>query len=148
MGKEMHITMLKGDKDTGKTTVLNLVYDELLKQGWKVELPKKLIGPAEGKDFVATLTKDKKRIAFFTSGDYTIFVFVAIEIIARLDVDILLIACRTDRFDKCFESKELGTPKTILENYSHEIIPSDLNNQNKILQQILDDINKDKRSKT
>jgi hypothetical protein len=141
----MHITLLKGDKKTGKTTALNSVYDNLTKQGWSVELPKKQIGVAGGNDFVATLTKDKKRIAFFTAGDFAVYIVVAIDIISCLDVDILVIACRTDLFGKWYENKaEIGSPEDALQNpsHTHTIIPSDINNQNAVLQQILADISK------
>jgi hypothetical protein len=140
---KMHITLLKGDKNTGKTTALNSVYDDLTKQGWSMGLPKKQIGPAGGNDFVATLTKDKKQIAFFTAGDFAIYIVVAIDIISCLDVDNLVIACRTDRFGKWFESKaEIGSPEDVLQKFSHTIIPSDINNLNAVSQQILADISK------
>lgn len=88
----MKIIMLKGPDNSGKTTTLNLVYDELVKRNaavkFKVELGWK------GDDFASILNYNNKTVAIFSMGDYVDDIKRAIEYFDHKSVDILIIANR------------------------------------------------------
>ena len=111
----MYVIMLTGESNVGKTTILNKVYDELLLQEWKIVHEKKLLEAPEEKDFSSVLSKEGKRIAFYTRGDYATFVIGAMDIYACVDIDILIIACNNDRIDKHCESVCVGNPRKRLQ---------------------------------
>ncbi|MDE5690663.1 MAG: hypothetical protein K2I13_00345 [Alistipes sp.] len=87
------IIMLRGKDYSGKTTTLNLVYDELVnnrkakvcsyvKLGWK------------GDDFACTLDYNNQKVAIFSMGDYVDDIRRAIDYYAHKSVDVLVIANR------------------------------------------------------
>lgn len=89
----MKIIMLKGPDNSGKTTTLNLVYNELVnnrkakvcsyvKVGWK------------GDDFACTLDYKNSKVAIYSMGDYSIDIKRAIEYYTHKSADVLIIANR------------------------------------------------------
>jgi hypothetical protein len=78
--------MLTGNGSVGNTTTLNKVYDELLLQEWKVVHEKKMLEAPEEKDFSSVLSKEGRRIAFYTRGGYATFVIGAMDIYACVDI--------------------------------------------------------------
>lgn len=111
-GKTMEVIMLKGPKNCGKTTTLNLVYDDLVNNHHaKIHTAKKQLGE-DPNDFEAVLIYQKKKIAIFTMGDLAYEVIGAMGKYDYLAVDILVIACN-DGFIK---------PFTAIEQYPHDII--------------------------
>ena len=99
----MKIIMLKGKDNSGKTTTLNLVYDELVnnknakvcsyvKLGWK------------GDDFACTLAYKNLKVAIFSMGDYVEDIKRAIEHYRHTSADVLIIANRNkSQFDKLMQ---------------------------------------------
>lgn len=63
------IITVYGDGNTGKTTVINEIYDFLIKNGATVVHKKKQIG-GDKNDFTAVLSYKGKNIAFLSMGDY------------------------------------------------------------------------------
>ena len=64
----MRIILLYGLPNTGKTTTINLVYDELIKKGAYVIKKKRKIGK-NPKDFKSVLKYNDKIITFYSMGD-------------------------------------------------------------------------------
>lgn len=62
------IIVVYGDRSVGKTTVINEVYDNLVKNGASVNIPKTQQG-SNSRDFDAELTYYGKNIAFMSMGD-------------------------------------------------------------------------------
>lgn len=62
------ILTVYGDGSTGKTTVINEIYDELLKKGATVVVARKKQG-ANPNDFTGVLEYNDKTIAFLSMGD-------------------------------------------------------------------------------
>lgn len=65
----MKVIMIEGESHVGKTTALNIVYDNLLNNGGIVVMHKKQEGSNE-MDFSSIIDYYGKKIAFFTMGDY------------------------------------------------------------------------------
>ncbi|WP_430408701.1 hypothetical protein [Kordia sp.] len=87
----MRIIALRGEGNCGKTTTLNLVYDDLIAKGATVFIAKKQVG-GDKRDFETVLIYHGKKIAFFTMGDYSIYLIEAIIKYEALKVDILICA--------------------------------------------------------
>jgi hypothetical protein len=64
----MSIILLSGQPNTGKTTTINLVYDELIRQGALVKKKKKQLGNNK-MDFECVLEYQNKIIAIYSMGD-------------------------------------------------------------------------------
>ncbi len=89
----MNIIMLSGASDSGKTTTLNMVYDQLVtKLGATITQPKSKLG-GDPDDFECTLNYRGKCIAIFTMGDYAYSVMNAMDTYSALKCDVLIIAC-------------------------------------------------------
>ena len=63
------IIVVYGKSGTGKTTIINDVYNNLIQKGAAVKMPRKQVG-ANPKDFEAVLTYQNKSSAFMSVGDY------------------------------------------------------------------------------
>jgi ABC-type proline/glycine betaine transport system ATPase subunit len=85
--------MLLGEKNCGKTTTLNLVYDCLNQQQAGIIEKKESIN--EMKDFECIIRYKSKKIAFFTMGDFAIRLIKAFEKYADKQCDVLVCACNT-----------------------------------------------------
>ena len=98
----MKIIMLVGPHDCGKTTVINLVYNELVPSGRedKIVVPKSQLG-SDPRDFECILKHEGKKIAIYSMGDYFNLVFKkayngAIPRYKEKGCNILVCACNTD----------------------------------------------------
>lgn len=83
--------MLKGPSNSGKTTTLNLVYDELVKNGHA----KVIEGPTatnQHNDFACILEYKGLKVAIYTMGDYVRGIRNAIKEYTNKSVDVLIIA--------------------------------------------------------
>ena len=94
----MRIIALRGADSCGKTTTLNLVYDDLISKGAVVSVSKTQVG-GDKKDFEAILTYKGKQVAIYTMGDYAYKTIEAIDKYDSLGVDVLICASNT-RFKK------------------------------------------------
>ncbi|MDV2459571.1 hypothetical protein CMU96_17470 [Elizabethkingia anophelis] len=94
----MKIIALKGGNSCGKSTTLNLVYDELIRRGG-TSTPRVVIGNPSHNDFECIVTYLSKTIGFYTMGDYSGYTINAIKKYASIPVDILILATN-DRFVK------------------------------------------------
>lgn len=89
----MRVIILRGKSDCGKSTTLNLVYDELVSYPGVIATPKVTLGHHSQRDFECVITlKDSRRIAFFTLGDYKNDTIKAVKKYFKLNVEILIIA--------------------------------------------------------
>ena len=65
----MDIILLSGNPNSGKTTTLNVVYDELILKGATVVRRKLQVGVYET-DFECVLKYKGKKVAIYSMGDY------------------------------------------------------------------------------
>ena len=86
------IIVVYGNSGTGKTTVINDVYNNLLHNGAAVKNPRKQVG-ANSMDFEAVLNYQSKNIAFMSMGDYV--EAAAKAVVAHQSEDVLVIAYNT-----------------------------------------------------
>jgi len=86
------IIVVYGDSGTGKTTVINDIYKNLLQNGAVVNVSPVWFGQGK-QDFKAVLTYQKKKIAFMSMGDYVQAASDAI--VAFRSEDVLIIAYNT-----------------------------------------------------
>lgn len=95
----MRIIALRGNRDCGKSTTLNRVYQEIISntlycanQGLR-----EVLGNPINNDFECIVTLfDNRNIAFYTMGDYMRDIPYAIEKYAEMKVDILILASNTN----------------------------------------------------
>ena len=95
----MKIIALKGPGTTGKSTTLNLVYDDLIKLGAKILVSKTVLGNPKHRDFECVLEYLSKKVAFYTMGDYSGYTIEAIDKYNKGLCDVLIIATN-DKFVK------------------------------------------------
>lgn len=115
----MKVIMLVGRNNCGKTTTLNMVYQDVLKTGG-ISTGRTPLGdqkPATPQnflrnDFSDTVTFQGKTVTFFTMGDYSFGVTDAMTKYSNKGVHILVCACN-DRFVK---------PLREIKNYPRNII--------------------------
>jgi hypothetical protein len=106
----MKLILLSGKPQTQKTTTLNLLYDEIIKNGGNVLVPKKQVGGNKN-DFTCVLKYKSKKIVIYTMGDY---LWGCVEtIIEYSNVDILIMAY-SDKFSYNLSS--------IVSKYNHHSI--------------------------
>ena len=67
------ILVVYGESNTGKTTVINEIYDALSQKEAVVEIPKEQL-EENSCDFFGVLKYDNKTVAFLSMGDYRTFV--------------------------------------------------------------------------
>ena len=88
----MKIIMLSGSPNSGKTTVLNQVYDYLKKETCaKIIRPKTQLG-GNPEDFECVLCCQGKRVAMFTMGDYVYEIVHAMSYYDGFGADVLIVA--------------------------------------------------------
>lgn len=97
----MKVIVLRGGAGSGKTTTINLVYDELVNKGATLTEPRTQVGGNE-KDFECILNCEGKSIAFFSMGDAANPVIKAMLDYKAKGCDALVCACN-DRFKAPFE---------------------------------------------
>lgn len=107
----MRIIALRGGSSCGKTTTLNLVYDDLRLKGAGVSVTKIQVG-GDKKDFETILDYKTMKVAFYTMGDYSNMTIKAIDKYDSLGVDILICASNT-RFKR---------PIKKIRTYSNDIV--------------------------
>lgn len=112
----MKIVALKGGDSTGKSSTLNLVYDDLVGSGATIINPKVVLGNPAQKDFECVLLYSSKQIAFYTMGDYAKNTIASIKKYNLLCVDILILATN-DKF---------VTPTVEIVKYPNVILPKTL----------------------
>lgn len=95
--------MLSGPQRSGKTTTINLVYDELIESyGAEPKEPRSFPKPEnirDYKDFEAVLfhtkeTGEKLKVAFASMGDYSLEVIHYMSYYEGKGCDVLICACR------------------------------------------------------
>ena len=96
----MKVIMLTGPSSCGKTTILNLVYDELIQAGAAITTARVQLG-TNPLDFETELSYAKKgktkKVAIFSMGDLANEVIGAMKKYAKIGVDVLIVACN-DKF--------------------------------------------------
>lgn len=92
----MRIIFLFGPSSCGKTTTLNLLYDQLIQNGSNVLRAKTRLGGCVD-DFETVLLYNNKKIAIFTMGDFATEVMHAMSFYEGMGCDTLICACN-DRF--------------------------------------------------
>lgn len=93
-GKAMKVIMLIGDKDSGKTTTLNMVYDYLTKVvETKIIRSKTQLG-GDPKDFECVLDYQGMKVAIFSMGDNIYDIIHAMSYYEGNESNILIVANR------------------------------------------------------
>ena len=88
--KTPKVILLRGKRDSGKTTTMNLLYWELIRRGyisWRAKYPANKNLP---KDILAVLKWNGKKIGFISNGDEYIFAITSMEWFIELKVDIIV----------------------------------------------------------
>lgn len=107
VSSNMKIIALRGHSNSGKTTTLNKLYDELLNnQGYVVHTPHQTL-PGKN-DFECILEKDGQKVAIFTLGDYIYALGLAMGYYSALGVNTLVIADSNKKYvnNPVFNSRE------------------------------------------
>lgn len=118
----MRVIILRGNGDSGKSTTLNLVFDELTTSRYVARSsPKTPIGNPINRDFEAEVTlTDKRIIAFYTMGDYDVkYIKTAIKRFHESKIDVLIIASNSNLFTH-FDF--------IITNFPHNIVSKTVSN--------------------
>lgn len=89
----MEIIMLRGGHSSGKTTTLNIVYDNLIAAG-AVSTNKQPLGGDPG-DFSDLLHYNGMQVVFFTMGDFSVHLVNAMRANHAAGIDKLVCACNT-----------------------------------------------------
>jgi len=89
----MKIIALTGTSDCGKTTTLNMVYLNVLSLDGISTNKRPLVGDLN--DFSDIVLYNNQKIAFFTMGDYSVYVVNAIRDYNNQGVDLLICACNS-----------------------------------------------------
>ncbi len=105
----MKIIVLKGNSNIGKTTTLNIVYDNLINQGG-LSTNRQTIGNPNQNDFSDIVDWKNKKIAFYTMGDYSTYLKEAIYCYEKQKCDILVCAISTNN-PKVRANKALNEPR-------------------------------------
>ena len=79
------IIAIYGDSAAGKTTVCNMIYDELVKQGARVSIPKKQAGTGK-RDFTSVLLYKNKKVAINSMGDIKKHVDDCVQAFSNCDI--------------------------------------------------------------
>lgn len=87
----MKVILLSGPSNSGKTTTLTLVYDELIRLGATVIRPKSPLG-GDPADFECVVSYAGKVVAIFTMGDFAIEVVHAMSYYEGMGCDALIVA--------------------------------------------------------
>lgn len=129
--------MLKGASDSGKTTTLHLVYDELVNNSQAKVIEYAIMGniaPNKPKDFACILEYKDLKVAIYSMGDYVRGIKKAIKDYTNKSVDVLIIAnSNKPQFD------DLMTQKGNVLIMKSKVGPALQNADNiKYMQQIID----------
>jgi tRNA uridine 5-carbamoylmethylation protein Kti12 len=109
----MKIIALRGYSNSGKTTTLNKLYDELVNnQGYVVHTPQQTLPGND--DFECILENDGQKVAIFTLGDYIYALGLAMGYYSALGVNTLVIA---DSNKKYYISNPLFNSREFDKNY-------------------------------
>lgn len=87
---KMKVVFLHGEHNSGKTTTINKLYDQLLSKGAKVIEPRKNLPGKD--DFECVLELNNRTIALFSLGDYMYAIGAAIGYYTRVNCDVLVVA--------------------------------------------------------
>lgn len=90
----MRIIALRGGNSTGKTTTLNIVYNDLINKGAQIITPKSQLG-GNKKDFESTISYNGLIISFYTMGDFAKKLKEAITKYDNNKIDIFICASNT-----------------------------------------------------
>lgn len=107
----MKVIVLTGDSSSGKTTTLNIVYNEVISLGG-TSTNKQTLG-GNPKDFSDIVNWMGKKIAFYTMGDYSKYLIDASKKYDASGIDILV----------CASNKRFVKPLSALSNYSCHVVP-------------------------
>lgn len=120
----MRIIALRGEGNCGKTTTLNIVYDQMTTvDGWRPTDRRQVGG--DRNDFSDILELNGRKVAFYTMGDYSNASIKAIRHYQNLGVEILIMAInsrfvRPIRLIRQFEhanvEKTVANPKNTQNN--------------------------------
>jgi len=115
----MKIILLSGAPHSGKTTTLNMVYDQMTSGMSPLTVKTKLVG--DPNDFECDFVYQGKQVAIFTMGD--LLYCLTLAIIKYSQMDVLILAHHT------------GGPKwndfvtNVMNCPHHIIVPKTINNQ-------------------
>ena len=111
----MKVVMLSGAPNSGKTTVLNDLYDHLIKAGAFVQAAKAQLG-GNPLDFECILNVKGKHVAIYTMGDYKEYCYKAVIKYALCDT---LVLAYSDKFQNSIAAFLLSIP-------GHVVIPKSI----------------------
>lgn len=96
----MKVVALRGAENTGKSHVINIVYQFLLKDKW-IQVPGhfRILGNPKYEDIIDILTKNNTLIGFIGTGDYQIGDLGLSKLLKELETkgcDVVICSCRTN----------------------------------------------------
>ena len=110
----MRVIMLTGSNRCGKSSTLNIVHQLLLANNG-ISTNKQPLG-GNKKDFTDIVTYQNNRVAFFTMGDYSTFLIIAMTNYRNQEIDVLVCACN-NKFVKPYKE---------IEKYPHHLLTKTL----------------------
>jgi hypothetical protein len=99
----MRVIMLSGSNRCGKSSTLNIVHQLLLASNG-ISTNKQPLG-GNKKDFTDIVSYQNNRVAFFTMGDYSTFLIIAMTNYRNQEIDVLVCACN-NKFVKPYKEIE------------------------------------------
>lgn len=102
----MNVIFLCGPSHSGKTTTINMVYNDLLNSQATIITNYQHIAKGSKQDFFAVVNYCNKKIAFFSMGDYKNYVEFAIAFFIGQNCDVLICALNR-RFKKPLTNRYL-----------------------------------------
>lgn len=109
----MKIILLSGQPNTGKTTTLNDLYNDLIAKGASVHIVKLPLGGKSSNDFECVLKISGKLVAIYSMGDYIASCYEAIIKYAYCDV---LVLAYSDKFKNSIATVVGSCPHHVVVN--------------------------------
>lgn len=121
----MRIIALRGCNSCGKTSTLNLVYNNVLNNGGK-STNKRQVG-GDRNDFSDFVNYKGLKIAFYTMGDYSIHTINAIKYYDTFGVDVLI----------CASNIKFKKPIVLISSYEHNLVVKTIASPNSLANNLM-----------
>ena len=92
------IIALRGDANTGKSTTIGMIYEELVDKGYNIIQERRTYRNKPSHDFIAILKFNKIKIGITTYGDVPKVITAKIKVLVKAKCEVIICAChKTER---------------------------------------------------
>lgn len=92
------IIALRGDQNTGKSTTIGMIYEELVDKGYNIIQGRRTYRNRPSHDFIAILKFNKIKIGITTYGDVPKVITAKIKVLVKAKCEVIVCAChKTER---------------------------------------------------